>query len=361
MIRAWCLLLYFLLFSCKDVDSPNQRLLYFPGAQSAIWETINMESLGWNKSSIEELEAVLEEGNTRAFIVLKDGKIVIERYFGTTLLGNQSFNQNSLWYWASAGKVLTASIVGIAQQEGFLNINLSTSTYLGTGWTSLREDQEARIIIRHHLTMTTGLDDGVSNKDDFSAESLTYLANAGSRWAYHNAPYTLLETVVSNSVKRSFSTYFNEKIAKKIGMVGNWQRLGFNNVYFSNARSMARFGLMILANGKWENEQIIQDRTYFDQMITSSQSLNPAYGYLWWLNGKDRFMIPAIQNQFNGSLIPNAPQDMVIAAGRDGQFLCIVPSENLVVVRMGLDADQSLVSFLYLNEIWRVLNSARGI
>jgi CubicO group peptidase (beta-lactamase class C family) len=315
--------------------------------------------LGWDITKVAALEEILESGNTRGFILLKDGKIVLEKYFGSTLAGNQNFNQNSLWYWASAGKVLTASLTGIAQEEGFLNLQQPSSTQLGLGWTSLSKEQEDKILIWHQLTMTSGLDDAVSNRDDFSPSNLVFQAAPGTRWAYHNAPYTLLEQVISSATDRDFNSYFNEKIASKIGMSGSWQRIGFNQVYFSNARSMARFGLMILAEGKWANEEIIKDRAFFDQMIQSSQLINPAYGYLWWLNGKSNFMLPVVQTVFSGSLIPDAPGDMIVAAGRDGQFLCVVPSENLVLVRMGLDADQSLVSFIYLNRIWKALGDLR--
>ena len=62
--------------------------------------------------------------------MLKDGKIAIEKYFGT-------FTKDSLWYWASAGKTLTAFLVGQAQENGLLSISDSTSKYLGSGWTGL--------------------------------------------------------------------------------------------------------------------------------------------------------------------------------------------------------------------------------
>ncbi len=356
MIKYPLCLLVVLLFSCKEKESPNIESINFPPLAGNTWETQSPSSLGWNENELDGLYDLLESGNTRGFMLLKDGKIVIEKYFGTQLIGNQPFNQNSNWYWASAGKTLTATLTGIAQQEGFLNIQSPSSTYLGPAWTSAKSTQENAITVWHQLTMTTGLDDGVSNRDNTNPESLRYLAAPGSRWAYHNAPYTLLEQVISNATDRSFADYFNDKIASKIGMVGTWQKIDFNNVYFSNTRSMARFGLLILAKGKWGNEEILKDRAFFEQMVSTSQNINPAYGYLWWLNGKSPFMIPTLQTQFNGVLIPNAPSDMIIAAGRDGQFVCVVPSQNLVLIRMGLDSDNSLVSFIYLNQIWNALN-----
>ncbi|WP_089239359.1 serine hydrolase domain-containing protein [Belliella buryatensis] len=356
MIKYSFFLLVVLLFSCKEMETPSNENTYFPPLIGTTWESLSPSSLGWNENELEGLYDLLESGNTRGFIVLKDGKIAIEKYFGTQLIGNQPFNQNSIWYWASAGKTLTAALTGIAQQEGFINIQSPSSTYLGTAWTAATTSQENAITVWHQLTMTTGLDDGVNNRDNTSPESLRYLAAPGTRWAYHNAPYTLLEQVISNASNRNFTDYFNDKIASKIGMAGTWQKIDFNNVYFSNTRSMARFGLLILRKGKWQNQEILSDKAFFEQMVSTSQSINPAYGYLWWLNGKSPFMIPTLQSQFNGILIPNAPSDMIIAAGRDGQFVCVVPSQNLVLIRMGLDTDDSLVSFIYLNQIWTALN-----
>lgn len=353
LFACFFLLTFFL--GCREKEKPTTNELYFPPTNTEVWESTNPSTLGWDTGKLNELYQLLEDGNTRGFIVLKDGKIVLEQYFGTQLIGSQPFGVNSNWYWASAGKTLTATLTGIAQQEGLLNLNDPSSKYLGEGWTSLTSQQERKITIWHQLTMTTGLDDMVDNKDDFSPSSLIYKNDPGTRWAYHNAPYTILDEVISSASGVTFNSYFDSKIASKIGMRGTWQRIGFNNVYFSTTRSMARFGLMILAKGKWGSEPVLRDQEFFNQMTQTSQSLNKSYGYLWWLNGQSSFMIPSLQFQFAGPIFPNAPSDMICGLGRDGQFLCVIPSQNLVMVRMGLDADASLVPLTFLDKIWEKL------
>lgn len=353
LIIAFCALF---IFSCteKQVPDPSPIALYFPPVSGNAWETISPSSLGWETSQLGNLMNLLEDNGTRAFIILKDGKIVLEEYFGTRLAGSQPFDQNSLWYWASAGKTLTATLIGIAQEEGKLNIQNSSSDYLGKGWTSLTESQEREISVWHQLTMTSGLDDRVGNKDDFSPGNLKYLADPGTRWAYHNAPYTLLDKVIEGSTGSTFPQYFNDKLASKIGMTGSWQRIEFNNVFFSNARSMARFGLLILANGEWEGEKVLS-KNYVDEMTSTSQSINESYGYLWWLNGKNSFMAPTLQTKFPGSYAPHAPKDMVCGIGKDGQYICVVPSKGIVMIRMGSNPDQVLVPFTFINDIWGVM------
>src|SRR5690606_4649220 len=208
----------------------------------------------------------LESKNTKSFIVLKDGKIVIEKYFGT-------FTQDSLWYWASAGKTLTAFMVGIAQQENYLSINDTTSKYLGQGWTNCTTSQEEKITIRNQLTMTTGLDDGVPDNHCTLDTCLNYIADAGTRWAYHNAPYTLLDEVIASATGQTLNAYTNQKLKIPTGITGTFAPSGYNNVFISKARSMARFGLLILNKGNWNGNPIMTDTTYFNQMVNTSQSL----------------------------------------------------------------------------------------
>lgn len=332
---------------CVNISSQS---IYFPPNNSNEWETISPESLGWCTDKIDSLYNFLQEKNSKAFLVLKDGKIVLEKYFGT-------FTQDSIWYWASAGKTLTALLVGIAQEEGFLSIEDSTSKYLGVGWTSEPPEKEKLITIWHQLTMTSGLNDFVADPYCTDPTCLIYKADAGTRWSYHNAPYTLLDEVIKNATGQNFNLYFNDKIRSRIGMNGVWLPSGYNNVYFSNARSMARFGILIQNKAVWNGDTILHDTNYFNSMVNTSQQLNKSYGYLWWLAGKESFMLPQTQFVFNGTWAPDAPADMIAALGKNGQTLNVVPSLGLVLVRMGEVPDSSTEVSVYLNnQIWKKLN-----
>jgi hypothetical protein len=91
-------------------------------------------------------------------------------------------------------------------------------------------------------------------------------------------------------------------------------------------------------------------------MTSASQSLNPAYGYLTWLNNTNQFMAPGSQIVFNGRMSPDAPAEMYGAFGKNGQFINIVQSEDLVWVRMGDAPVNDLVPFILNNQIWQHLN-----
>ena len=323
--------------------------LYFPPTVGNTWETTDPATLGWCTDQIPALYDFLEASNSKAFIVLKDGRIVLEQYFGT-------FTADSSWYWASAGKSLTAFLVGLAQQQGHLDIDEPSATYLGAGWTSCTPEQEAAITIRNQLTMTTGLDDTNGEFDCTDPACLTYLTDPDTRWSYYNAPYTLLDGVLEGAIGQNLNTYVLSNLTATTGLSGLFVQLGYNNVFFSRARSMARFGLLAQNGGNWNGTPILTDEAYFTAMTTPSQALNPAYGYLWWLNGQDEYLLPGIQLSLPGPLMPDAPLDAYSAMGKNGQIINVSPGTGLVMVRMGELPDGLFVPNVYNNEIWQHLN-----
>jgi CubicO group peptidase (beta-lactamase class C family) len=202
--------------------------------------------------------------------------------------------------------------------------------------------------------MTSGLDDSLG--DDVSPANLKYKADAGTRWAYHNV-YVKLQDVVAAATGQTWPQYFNTKLRDKIGMTGSWIQSGDNSVYWSNTRSMARFGLMALNNGSWNGNQIISS-TYFQSAVSTSQNINPAYGYLWWLNGKSSYHLPQTQIQFNGKLIPDAPDDMFCALGKNDQKIYVVPGRKLVIIRMGDAADNVNLALSDFDDVlWQKINA----
>ena len=333
-----------------EVDPIPTETYFPPVSRTDEWETVSMATLGWKDDQVDNLLTYLNDNDTDAFIILKDGRIVLEEYFG-------DFKMNDNHAWNSAGKNLTAMLTGIAQQEEYLNITDATSAYLGNGWSNMTLEQEGAISIENQLTMTTGLNYNLNDIFCTDPECLTYLNDPSTMWYYHNAPYTLLDKVIENAVDTDFNSYFSEKIKEPIGMQGTFINIGYNNIYFSTARSMARFGILNLNQGVWDRISILSDTAYFNSMTNSSQDLNPSYGYLYWLNGKSSYRLPGSEAEFSGSLIPNAPADLIAALGKNDQKLYMVPSLDLVVVRMGGASSEELLGPSgFDNEIWALLN-----
>lgn len=343
---------WLLILSCSSNETIEEQelineTLYFPDLNATTWETKTIDDLNWNESALPTLLNFLEEKNTKSFMILHNGKIVLEEYMN-------DHNESKSWYWASAGKTLTTAISGIAQGSGLIDINNKVSDYLGTGWTSASLEKENLITCKNLLSMNSGLDDTLG--EDVSPENLKYMADAGTRWAYHNV-YVKMQDVIAQASNTTWNSYFNTNLRDKIGMTGQWINLGPLSVYWSNTRSMARFGLLISANGKWENKQIIPEN-FLTEATNTSQNINKAYGYLWWLNGKESYHLPQSQSKFSGELIPNAPSDMIAALGKNDQKIYIVPSKSLVIIRMGDAADgDNFALSNFDNDLWEKINT----
>jgi CubicO group peptidase (beta-lactamase class C family) len=345
------LLLLLPLAACNKNDNDDQSVdsMYFPSDNE--WDTQSLSGLEWNESAVQPLKDYLIQKNTRSFMILVNGRIVMEEYFN-------GHTPSTTWQWNSAGKTLVATATLIAQQDGLLDINNKVSDYLGAGWTSEPSDKENLITLKHLLSMTSGIND---ESNLVIKSNLTYLADAGGRWSYHNV-FQVLMDVVAESANQDFETYFNNKLKNKIGMDGFWNEGLIFTIYHSNTRSMARFGLLALNKGKWKNEQILGE-TYFNAAIGSSQNINPSYGYLWWLNGKTSFMLPGSQDVYPGPLIPNAPSDMYAAMGAEDQRIYIVPGKKMVIIRMGDASDPQNPNFAlsgFDNELWGKINAVTG-
>ncbi len=343
-----------LCFNCSksDEESSNEDTntiktdLYFPPLDSDTWETLSISDLNWNESALQPLLDFLDSKNTKSFMVLYNGRIAMEHYMN-------DHDDSKIWYWASAGKTLTTAMSGIAQEQNIIDIDNKVSDYLGTGWTSAPLDKENLITCKHLLSMSSGLDDSLG--DDVSSENLQYIADAGTRWAYHNV-YSKMQDVIAEASNQNWIDYFNTYLRDKIGMSGTWINLNDFKVFWSNTRSMARFGLTIYASGKWEDTQIVPEQ-FLSAATNISQDINKSYGYLWWLNGKTSFHLPQSQLEFDGELIPNAPDDMFAALGKNDQKIYVAPSKNLVVIRMGEAANgENLALSSFDNDLWAKIN-----
>jgi len=363
-MRRFCYFLVLLLSvitSCSSSDmdvpdsTPEPAQLYFPPLNSTEWETTTPASLNWNSQNLAELNTFLENNETRAFIILIDGKIVIEEYWNQDLSGN-TFTASSNWYWASAGKSLAATVIGIAQEQGHLDINDKTSDYLGNGWTFMSQSREDLITVKNNLTFTTGIDYNVSNENCTAPGCFEYSTDAGDQWYYHNGTYQVLHNVLESATGVTNNEFTTTAIKDKIGMDGQWTDTAiFDNLYISTARSAARFGLLTLNKGNWDGVSVLGDAAYFNAMTNSSQDINPSYGYLWWLNGKGSTVFPGSEAVVNSSVTPAAPADMISALGKNGQFIDVVPSLNMVVIRMGDTSAQEPVPILFHDALWQQL------
>ncbi len=320
----------------------SAQVSYFPPKTGDEWQESSFQEFPYDSTYTDSLLGFLEEKHSKAFLVLYDGKLVLESYFGT-------FTQDSVWYWASSGKSLSSFLTGMAREQGMIDIYNPASDYLGSGWSSCTPQQEEAILVQHLLSMSSGLDSDVPDLDCTDPSCLKYKADPGTRWYYHNAAYYKALDVLEAASGLTLNQFTAQHLSLRTGISGLW----IDNLFVSKPRSAARFGLLNLNRGIWDGDTLLADQNYFDSMTHSSQNMNPAYGFLWWLNGSDTFMLPGSSFRLPGSLIPNAPADLYAALGKNDQKIYVVPSRKLVVVRMGDASGQAVAGpSSFDNELW---------
>lgn len=323
------------------------QVSYYPPVPvgSGAWETVNPSDIGWCTDKLDELYIDLETNGTEAFIILKDGRIAVERYFGPGAAGTN-------YFWNQAGHPLVAFIAGMSRELRGLDITRPTSNFIGT-WTSAPSAKESLITVADQLSMTTGLDN--TNLNCRTPDCLTYVADAGTRWALHNGPFELVDEVIEETFGPGQGLNFQVG-ARLLPAMGIVPQFFPGNGFFGKAREAARVGLVLLAEGKWETTDIVADKDYIKEMMSSSSTSNPSYGYGTWINGQSSYQTPDSGGSQNGSFNPNAPADMVSGIGFQGAFIDIIPSRKLVVVRFGSSVNVQQIPLDLHRDMWSKLS-----
>ena len=355
-----CCIILMLLNSCidwpvnegnNDPDDETVGNIYFPSNTDQTWAKADREALSIDEAKLQELVSWVKQKNGDAFIVTHKGKIITENYWN-------GWNRNTFIPVTSISKSILSVVAGMAQEQGYIDIQNKTSDYLGKAWSSAPEEKEDLITLRHHLTMTTGFDEFPPFPEGnlcSQPKCLLYEADAGGRWTYHQGPVAVLKDVIETTTNKTFSDYARNNLTKPIGM-RNEHWLG--DQLICSARDLARFGIFVQADFSWKGELLLHDEDYKAQMFQSSQSMNPSYGYLWWLNGKGSYILPATNEDIQTDLVATAPDDLLTAIGLFDQKLFVLPSRDLVVVRLGAQPE-TLVTFDndFDEQLWlRILN-----
>lgn len=269
---------------------------------------------------------------TTSFMILHAGRIVTEQYWS----GGAASVTHEV---ASVQKSVTSALIANAAAAGKLTIGEKVSEYLAPGWSRASTEVENAITISHLLSMSSGLD-----------VQLRYVAPPGTRWFYNSPAYHLLHPVLEKATGISLTDWSARTLFDPIAVTSaSWvlrpptvDVAGFS--LLMTAREMSRFGLLILANGVWQETQVLP-ADYSRTAMRASQTDNRSYGLLWWLNSAPRKQIPP------------APADLVSAQGARGQRIYVVPSMSAVVVRQSDDKSEDH----RLDEtLWRALMAARA-
>ncbi|MBI2709478.1 MAG: serine hydrolase [Actinobacteria bacterium] len=293
------------------------------------WQTVQPRDVGWDPVGLRAALDFAASRGSRALVLALDGSVLAEGRWGV----GPAYRQDI----ASCQKSVVAVLVGIAQQRGLLSIGDPVSRYLGSGWSNAGRLAERRITIRHLLTMTSGL------TDSFDVE-----ASPGTVWWYNSNAYHRLQAVLEKVARASITDLSQRWLWDPIGVTSAlWQPRPGSGRYSVDpkgnriwslsmtAHDMGRFGLLVQRGGTWAGRPVVADSRYLADALSTSQSLNPSYGYLWWLNGQKSYQLPNERTVRPGPLFPAAPADLVSALGAGDQKIYVSRDRRLVMTRLG--------------------------
>ena len=268
--------------------------------------------------------------HTQGVVVVRHGKIVAEWY-------DDGADQDSWTASWSVAKSFSSALVGMAIADGKIpSVDEPMSTYLP----SWEGTDKADITIEDVLHMESGLEwneeyDPTSARSSdvvqmgLSADELAYAVDRpvatepGRTWLYSSGDAMLISEVIAKATGMSAAEYAQQRLFDPIGMekADWWQDAEGHTLGYccldATARAYARFGLLFLHKGRWGDQQVVP-ASWVKASVQNAPGDHPDYGYMWWLGDVD-----------------GVPKDMFDADGHDGQYIWVIPSLDMVVVRTG--------------------------
>ena len=282
---------------------------------------------------------------TKAVVVLHDGQLIAERYA-------PGYGPDTPIWAHSLTKSVTSALIGILLRQGKLQLEQPAPI---AAWHSPDEPHHA-ITIDQLLRMDSGLpfDDTDAPLNPMTrmlflepdmagyAAKMPLAYPPGTVWGYSNLSYVLLGRIIRNAVGGSavdVERFARRELFGPLGMShtlietdATGTAVGASNVYAS-ARDFARFGQLYLDDGVIDGQRILPEGWV---AYSHAQTLKTGYGAGFWLNIKNDTTVPVWHAPWG---MPKLPKDMYYGRGALGQYVVIVPSEHLVVVRMGISID----------------------
>ncbi len=289
---------------------------------------------------------------TDGFIIIKNGTIIYERY-------GRGFDETKRHLSWSVAKSISSALVGVAVKQGALTLSDSICMHL----TEYEGTPQCAITVKDAITFGTGLQWqeeyenetyqvssviamllGVGHRDQLK-HVLTHklVAEPGKRWSYSTGDAGLAAALAKRALAKSHGNdAFWKLLFEPAGMkriVVEEDALGApigGAMMFATPREFAKFGFLFLNDGCWNGERLLPEgwvtasTTPSDVFVASAgEDETVPSGYSWWLNQ------PAAQ----GKEKPwkDIPDDAYEAQGHWGQYVMVIPSEDVIVVRTGDD------------------------
>jgi CubicO group peptidase (beta-lactamase class C family) len=284
--------------------------------------TVAPDGAGMSAAGLEALRQYLEARGTRAAVVVRGGRIAAEWYWEDADASTQL-----LCY--STTKSIASTAVGLLVDDGVVRLEESASRHVPE-W---REDDRKGVTVRHLLTMTSGIrnaSDGLREAPDRIAYGISQplVAPPGTVFDYNNCACAAISLVIRAASGREMADFLQERLYGPLGMTGLRHEMSagrtipYSGLHIT-ARDAARFGYLFLRRGRWAGRQIVS-AAWIDQACGSGSDVNPDYGFLWWVNARSAWK--------------DLPRDAYSAQGMYGNNVTVLPSHDMVIVRLIGDA-----------------------
>lgn len=298
----------------------------------------NLEYSSFRKDSILNLLDLINETphkDLRGLVVIEKNKIVIEEGYNT-------FWRKSITDIRSAGKSVTALLLGVAIKEGLVT-NLEQNVYSffeKSKYPSLNEGYK-HITLKHLLAMSSGLDADTNNsktvghaanwiaKDDWKAYllSVPLAEKPGEKWVYADINALLIGAIIEETSGLSLKDFAKEKLFDPLGIAQfHWytnkaNQTGAAGNLFLSTLDFAKLGLLVSNMGRSGNKQMIPPE-YIKQLsnrtfdLTEEFGMETYYGMLWYKNTK---------------LVKGESINYIYASGMGGNHLVVIPDREIVI------------------------------
>ena len=336
------------------------------------WRTCSPEAVGINSEKLSQaIEYAATPGfNTEGLMIIKKGHIVGEAYFG-------EFERHSTHVSHSMAKSFTSTLVGIAiDKELIKDVDEKICRYYEEWDCSDPTDFRSRITLRHAMTLTTGLKwhedwskwDPATNdalKMGGSGYFIKYMSKRkglhepGQRFYYSTGDPMLLSRVIQKSTGMTAFEFARKNLFDPLNIHNiSWDkdREGYTSTAWglhTTVRDYAKFGYLFLNKGRWADRQIVSEQ-WVERSTTTDDSVSMwgAYGYLWHVN------LPYRLKWSKSSISTDTiPRDGYMAEGVLGQNIFIIPSRDLVIVRVANEIKGRMDPVKFLTLVLKAMES----
>lgn len=282
---------------------------------------------------------------TRAIVVVYDGQIIAERYA-------PGFSKNTPMISWSMAKSLTNALVGILVGQGKLSLDKPAPV---PEWSD-PDDERRAITLDQLMRMSSGLsfDESYGAFSEVSvmlfdkADSAAYAAEKplveepDSFWHYSSGTSNIISRIVRDAVEGTAQDaleFPHRALFDPIGMSSAVFEPDASGTFVGSsfvqatARDYARFGLLYLQDGMWEGERILPEGWVAYTTTPTPNAPQGQYGAQWWLNSGP-------ETNESDRKWPGLPSDIFYADGHDGQYIVVIPTRDLVLVRLGFTPDK---------------------